>query len=333
MNALSRPETRPSRETAIMRAIAPPAGERRVESGLRWRLGFLVVAMVAVAVFFGSINRYYLSLANFIDVARQASLLEIAAIGANLVIVAGEIDLSAGAVVGLVSVVVPAFFDFGLPAPMVVLLALVIGAFVGAANGMITLTLMVPSFLATLGTMAIVRGAAIYISNQPRQVFDELFGKVLNDSIAGIPEVVIYSLGLTVLVAFLWKYSRFGLQIRAVGSSLQGARFAGIAVQRVKFTAFVLAGTLSAAGALLLLGRTLTGLAVGADGLELNAIAAVILGGGRLGGGRGSIVGSFLGALLLTMVFSGIAGMGLSAAWQLLTKGMILVVVVLLMRK
>ena len=96
---------------------------------------------------------------------------------------------------------------------------------------------------------------------------------------------------------------------------------------------FVLAGIFSAAGALLLLGRTLTSLAGAADGLELNAIAAVILGGGRLGGGKGSMVSTFLGAILLTMVFSGIAGMGLTAAWQLLTKGMILVVVIIFMRK
>ena len=121
--------------------------------------------------------------------------------------------------------------------------------------------------------------------------------------------------------------------MRAVGSSQQGANFAGLPTKRIKFLVFVLAGIFSAGGALLLLGQTLTGLAVAAEGLELNAIAAVILGGGRLGGGKGSVIGTFLGAVLLTMVFSGIAGMGLSAAWQLLIKGMILVVVIVFMRE
>jgi ribose/xylose/arabinose/galactoside ABC-type transport system permease subunit len=294
---------------------------------------FLLAAMLAVTLLFGSLNAYYLTWAHFLDMGRQASLLVVAAIGANLIIVAGEIDLSVGAVVGLVSVAVPLFFDLTLPMPIVVLLALVIGAIVGAANGVITLRLMVPSFLTTLGTMAIARGIALYISDQPRQVSDDTFAAALNGSIAGIPEVVLYSFGLTALVAFFWKYSRFGLQIRAVGSSQQGARFAGVPTHRLKFMVFVLAGIFSAAGALLLLGRTLTGLAGAADGLELNAIAAVILGGGRLGGGKGSMVGTFFGAILLTMVFSGIAGMGLTAAWQLLTKGMILVVVIIFMRK
>jgi sugar transport system permease protein len=305
---------------------------RRIFASLEWRLVFLIAAMLGVAIFFGSLNRYYLTWAHFRDMGRQASLLVVAAIGANLIIVAGEIDLSVGAVVGLVSVAVPTLFDFDLPMPIVVLLALLIGAIVGAANGLITLRLMVPSFLATLGTMAIVRGTALFISNQPRQVSDEAFGAVFNDVIVGIPEVVLYSVGLTAVVALFWKYSRFSLRVRAVGSSQQGASFAGLPTHRIKFVVFALAGIFSAAGALLLLGQTLTGLAVAAEGLELNAIAAVILGGGRLGGGKGSVVGTFLGALLLTMVFSGIAGMGLSAAWQLLIKGMILVVVIVFMR-
>jgi ribose/xylose/arabinose/galactoside ABC-type transport system permease subunit len=320
-------------QTAGKPITGPAGGNRRIFASLEWRLMFLLAAMLAITLLFGSLNGYYLTWAHFLDMGRQASLLVVAAIGANLIIVAGEIDLSVGAVVGLVSVAVPLFFDLTLPMPIVVLLALVIGAIVGAANGVITLRLMVPSFLTTLGTMAIARGIALYISDQPRQVSDDTFAAAFNGSIAGIPEVVLYSFGLTALVAFFWKYSRFGLQIRAVGSSQQGARFAGVPTHRLKFMVFVLAGIFSAAGALLLLGRTLTGLAGAADGLELNAIAAVILGGGRLGGGKGSMVGTFLGAILLTMVFSGIAGMGLTAAWQLLTKGMILVVVIIFMRK
>ena len=312
---------------------ARPIGSQRIFAAMEWRLVFLVAAMVGVTVFFGALNRYYLTWAHFLDMGRQASLLVMVAIGANLIIVAGEIDLSVGAIVGLVSVAVPLLFDLTLPMPIVLLLALLIGALVGAANGLITLSLMVPSFLTTLGTMAIVRGIALFISDQPRQVSDDFFAKAFNDSIAGIPEVVLYSFGLTALSAFFWKHSRFGLQIRAVGSSQQGARFAGVSTWHVKFMVFTLAGIFSAAGALLLLGRTLTGLAGAADGLELNAIAAVILGGGRLGGGKGSMIGTFLGTLLLTMVFSGIAGMGLTAAWQLLTKGMILVVVIIFMRK
>jgi ribose transport system permease protein len=240
--------------------------------------------MVAIVVLFGLLNNYYFSWAHFLDMGRQASLLVVTAIGATLVILAGEIDLSPGAIIGLTSVAVPQLLDLSIPMPVVLLLALLLGGFVGAVNGFITLRLAVPSFLTTLGTMAIARGIALYISDQPRQVSDEAFAAVFNGSFVGIPEVVLYSFGLAMLVALVCRYSRFGLQVRSVGSNQQGARFSGVATRRLKFLVFVAAGVFSAAGALLLLGRTLTGLSGGADGLELNAIAAVVLGGGRLGG-------------------------------------------------
>lgn len=322
----------PKKLTTPTRSESPqPLSQRFGEEG--WRLLFLGGAMVAIVVLFGLLNNYYFSWAHFLDMGRQASLLVVTAIGATLVILAGEIDLSPGAIIGLTSVAVPQLLDLSIPMPVVLLLALLLGGFVGAVNGFITLRLAVPSFLTTLGTMAIARGIALYISDQPRQVSDEAFAAVFNGSFVGIPEVVLYSFGLAMLVALVCRYSRFGLQVRAVGSNQQGARFSGVATRRLKFLVFVAAGVFSAAGALLLLGRTLTGLSGGADGLELNAIAAVILGGGRLGGGKASMIGTFLGALLLTMVFSGIAGMGLTAAWQLLTKGMILVAVIVFMRK
>jgi ribose/xylose/arabinose/galactoside ABC-type transport system permease subunit len=298
-----------------------------------WRLVMLLVAMAAIAILFGSLNAYYLSWQNALDLGRQASLLAVVALGAHLVIVSGEIDLSVGAVVGLISVLVPYFFDLGLPVPLVIVLALTCGALCGAVNGLITLGLRVPSFLATLGTLAVFRGLALSISNQPRVIYDDAFVAVFNTEIAAIPLTVWYPILLTVLLALLWKYSRFGVRVRAVGSNEQSARVAGLSARRIKFFVFTLASMFAAAGALILLGRTQTGLAVAGEGLELNAIAAVILGGGRLGGGKGSIVGTLLGAVLLTMVFSGIAGMGLNASWQLMTKGLILVVVIVLMRK
>lgn len=318
---------------------APSIALRRTERAPRdlapfdWRLVVLVAAMVAIAILFGSLNAYYLSWQNALDIGRQASLLAVVALGVHLVIVSGEIDLSVGAVVGLISVVVPYLFDLELPVPLVIALALSCGAVCGAVNGLITLWLLVPSFLATLGTLAVYRGLALFISNQPRVIYNDFFVDIFNSKVAGIPLTVWYPILLTVTLALLWKYTRLGVRVRAVGSNEQSARFAGLSARRIKLAVFALAGMFAAAGALILLGRTQTGLAVAGEGLELNAIAAVILGGGRLGGGKGSVVGTLLGAVLLTMVFSGIAGMGLSASWQLMTKGLILVVVIILMRK
>lgn len=312
--------------------VGPLAG-RRVQNAIEWRLVMLIVAMIAVATLFGFLNPYYLTFQNALNVGRQASLLAVAAIGAHIIIVSGEIDLSIGAVVGLLSVSVPGLIDLGLPLPFVLALAVLLGAAAGAINGFITLRLMVPSFLATLGTMAIYRGLAIHISNQPRTIYDPSFVNLFNNQLFGIPLTIVYPLVLTVVAVLVWRYTRFGVFIRAVGSNEQSARYGGLNTFNIKLMAFALAGVFSAIGAILLLGRTQMGLAVAADGLELNAIAAVILGGGRLGGGKGSVVGTFLGAILLTMIFSGIAGLGLNASWQLIIKGAILVVVIALMRK
>jgi ABC-type multidrug transport system ATPase subunit len=145
-----------------------------------WRILFLAGAMAGLVLLFGSLNNYYFSWAHFLDMGRQASLLVVTAIGATLVILAGEIDLSPGAIVGLTSVAVPQLLDLSIPMPVVLLLALLLGALAGAVNGFITLRLAVPPFLTTLGTMAIARGIALYVSDQPRQVSDEGFAAVFN---------------------------------------------------------------------------------------------------------------------------------------------------------
>ena len=256
----------------------------------------------------------------------------VVSIGATFVIIAGELDLSVGAVVGLISVVVPTLLAAGTPMPISVLVALVIGAAVGFANAAITLGLQVPSFITTLGMMAIVSGLAVTVSLTPLTVTSSSFAAVFTNRIHGAPLTGIYALAAVVAAAWFLPASRFGLHVRAVGSGEMSAALQGISARRVKYLVFVAAGVLSAAGGVLLLGASLTGYPDAGKGLELSAIAAVLLGGGRLGGGRGDIVGTFLGALVLTVALYGIAGLGWLQAWQDFTMGIILVLVVLTMR-
>ena len=253
-------------------------------------------------------------------------------IGATFVIIVGELDLSVGAVVGLVSVVVPSLLAAGSPTPVAVLAALLIGAAVGFSNAAITLRLQVPSFIATLGTMAIVDGLAVTVSLTPLTVTSPSFAAVFTDRFHGAPLTGIYALAAVAAAAWFLPASRFGLHVRAVGSGETSAMLQGINARRVKYLVFALAGVLSAAGGVLLLGASLTGYPDAGKGLELSAIAAVLLGGGRLGGGRGDILGTFLGALVLTVALYGIAGLGWLQASQDLTMGIILVLVVLTIR-
>ncbi len=306
-------------------------------AGLVSRIGgrnlTLILAMVGIATFFTIVTPYFLSWQTVLNVGRGASTLLVVSIGATLVIMAGEIDLTPGAIVALISVSVPAMIDLGLPVPVFVVVALLIGAAVGGVSAFVSLRLLVPSFLATMGILAIVRGLAVTISTQPRRIRGELFADLFSGSISGISLSLLYAAVIVAIAALYIRNSRFGMRTRAVGSNAVSARLLGIPTIRTKTIVFILAGILSAAGGILLLGRTMTGESGTAVGLELNAIAAVLLGGGRLGGGRGSIVGTALGALLLTMTLYGIAGMSVPTAWQYIVQGAILVVVVLTMRK
>jgi ribose transport system permease protein len=281
----------------------------------------LAAAVIAITAAFGLRIPAFLSAQTLFDMWQQAALLMVVSIGATFVIIAGELDLSIGAVVGLMSVVVPSLLAAGSPMPIAVLVALVIGAAVGFANAAITLRLQVPSFIATLGTMAIVSGLAVTVSLTPLTVTSSSFAAVFTNRIHGVPLTGIYALAAVAVTAWFLPASRFGLHVRAVGSGEMSAVLQGISARRVKYLVFVTAGVLSAAGGVLLLGASLTGYSDTGKGLELSAIAAVLLGGGRLGGGRGDIVGTFLGALVLTVALYGIAGLGWLQAWQDFTMG------------
>jgi ribose transport system permease protein len=288
--------------------------------------------VIAITAAFGLRISTFWSVQTLFDVWQQAALLMVISIGTTFVIIVGELDLSVGAVVGLISVVVPSLLAAGSPMPVAVLAALLIGAAVGFSNAAITLRLQVPSFIATLGTMAIVDGLAVTVSLTPLTVTSPSFAAVFTDRFHGAPLTGLYALAAVAAAAWFLPTSKFGLHVRAVGSGETSAVLQGISARRVKYLVFAFAGILSAAGGVLLLGASLTGYPDAGKGLELSAIAAVLLGGGRLGGGRGNILGTFLGSLVLTVALYGIAGLGWLQASQDLTMGIILVLVVLTMR-
>jgi ribose transport system permease protein len=292
----------------------------------------LAAAVIAITAAFGLRIPTFWSVQTLFDVWQQAALLMVISIGTTFVIIVGELDLSVGAVVGLISVVVPSLLAAGSPMPVAVLAALLMGAAVGFSNAAITLRLQVPSFIATLGTMAIVDGLAVTVSLTPLTVTSPSFAAVFTDRFHGAPLTGLYALAAVAAAAWFLPTSRFGLHVRAVGSGETSAVLQGISARRVKYLVFAFAGILSAAGGVLLLGASLTGYPDAGKGLELSAIAAVLLGGGRLGGGRGNILGTFLGSLVLTVALYGIAGLGWLQASQDLTMGIILVLVVLTMR-
>jgi ribose transport system permease protein len=212
-------------------------------------------------------------------------------------------------------------------------LAIGVGLCIGAVNAFLSLALRVPSFLATLGTLLVIRGLAMTLSLQPMAVRDLTFITFFRKTIFGLPMPFLLAAAAVVVLWVVLHRTRFGTLIRAVGSNPESARLAGIPVIRYKTLVLMLGSVLAALGGLVLAGRTNFGMAQSATGLELDVIAAVVLGGGRLGGGRGSIPGTVLGALLLTLIFTGIAILGLPGPYQDLVKGAMIGLAIVLMRK
>lgn len=306
---------------------------RRQQAIISPRIITLLCLIAVVGAVFGCLAPHFLTAPSLINICRQATVTAIVALGATFVIIAGEIDLSVGAVVALVSVVVAWIAGHGYPWPVMVLAALATGLAIGLVNGFLSLKLHVPSFLATLGTLSIVKGIAMTITLEPIPVRSIAFIKFFMNSPWRVPMPVIIALVLFVVSVLLLNFSRFGIRTRAVGSNENAARLAGLNTTKQKYLVFLLGSLFAAVGGIVLAGRTNYGMAQAGGGLELEVIAAVVLGGARLGGGIGSALGTLLSALLLTMIFMGIATVGLPGPYQDVAKGAAIGLAVLLMRR
>jgi ribose transport system permease protein len=293
----------------------------------------LIGLILITGAVFSYLAPNFMTQASLINVARQATVMWIVALGTTFVLTSGEIDLSVGSVVALVSMVGATMIREGYPLPLVMVGSLGTGLAVGAVNAFLTLQLRVPSFLATLGTLAVLRGLAWEVSLQYVPVRSIWFIKFFRMSPLGVPMPIFIALALTVVAGLLLHFSRFGVRTRAVGSSEDAAQLAGLKVNQNKFLVFMLASAMAAIGGIVYMGRTNYGMPTAATGLELQVIAAVILGGTRLGGGVGSVIGTTLGALLITVIFVGIATLGLPGPYQDVARGTAIVLAILLMRR
>lgn len=303
---------------------------RRVDQRLAALVGLLVLAVIVfsfAAPGFGTVS-------NLLNVGRQSATLIVVGVGLSLILLAGELDLSVGAVVALVATIVAqAVTAWSVPTPVAILIGLAAGALVGVVNGLLTLAVKIPSFLATLGTLSILQGLALVVSISPVAVHDGTLSALFLGDLAGIPRVLFYAAVVVAAAVVLTRRSQFGLWTRAVGSGDEMSRLAGLPVARQKFMVFVIGGLCSAIGGVILVGRTGFGEALSTPSLGIDALAAVILGGTRLGGGKGSIAGTIVAALLIGVISSGVQGMGLSSAGQDITRGVVIGAAVLFMRR
>ncbi|MGW8350907.1 ABC transporter permease [Streptomyces wedmorensis] len=288
--------------------------------------GVLAVLLVAIAI----ANPFFLEPEGFLAFVKRAAPLAILAAGQYFVIVSGEFDLSVGSLVTAEVVIAARLIDGDSGATWpVVLLLLVFGALIGLVNGMVTTLLRVPSFIVTLGSLLILSGAVfLWTGGSPRGALSEEFRRFGRGSLGPVPWSVLILVAVVAAVIALMR-SDFGRTLMAAGDNPTAAGLSGVRVLRVKTVAFILSGLSAAVCAILLGGFAGVSAKVG-EGLEFQAITAVVLGGVALGGGRGSAVAAITGAFTLQALFTLLNLYGISGALEYTVQGLILVIAVAL---
>jgi ribose transport system permease protein len=268
-------------------------------------------------------------------VGRITAVVTIMAVGMTFVIVCGEIDLSVGSHVSFAAMVVAMLLYNGAPGWLAAIAVLLLGACVGAVNGLIVTKLRIPSFLVTLGMLSVLRGLALsFTGSMPVPIVDKAYVAVLaGGSLFGIPAPIWWTFTTVVVGFYLLHMSVFGRRALATGGNTIAARFSGINTDAIRIGAFALCGVTAALAGLVLSARSAAGNPILGQGLELDVIAAVIIGGTSLFGGRGYILGSVVGAIFIGILGFGLIVMGLSTSIQEVVKGLIIIGAVSLNRR
>jgi ribose transport system permease protein len=296
------------------------------------------LGLAFVALIFGFlVGPQFFRGSNLELIARQTAIVCTAALGMTMVIVAGGIDLSVGSVVALTTVVIALGLRGDQNAAMTAAAGIGAGAFCGLVSGFLITRLRVVPFIVTLGMMILIRGAAKGLSGERRLEAPASFLNGLLRSVEPghgflLPSGIWLVILLAVAVAITLEYTRFGRHLFSVGSNERTARLCGVAVERTKVAVYTIAGALSGVAGVLQFSRLSVGDPTVADGLELSVIAAVIIGGGSLTGGRGTIPGTLLGAATMAIIQIGCAQRGLPNWVQQIVTGAIIVLAVALDR-
>ena len=302
-------------------------------------MGPLLGLGVVFSLFAIKVPDSFLTLTNLETISRQTAIVGIAALGMTLVIISGGIDLSVGSIVAFCSVVVAALIKAGVAPLYAALGGVAAGALCGLVNGVLITRLRVVPFIVTLGTMLIVRGAAKGIAHdQTINPAADTWLNTLTSSLGPgqkwmmVPPGVWIMLALALLVAGVLRYTRLGRHAFAIGSNEQTARLCGVRVNRVKIGLYVICAAFAGLAGLMQFSRLTLGDPTVAVGLELNVIAAVVIGGGSLAGGEGSVLGTLVGALIMTVIEVGCSHMFLPNWVQEIVTGIIIVLAVALDR-
>jgi erythritol transport system permease protein len=304
------------------------------------------IALFVIVIVFSLLSDSYLTHDNLITMTRHVAINALLAIGMLLVILTAGIDLSVGSIVGLAGVVAGVLLEglhvFNMvifpPVWAVIIIALAVGAFVGGVNGTLVTRFNVAPFIATLGTLYVARGVALLISDG--ETYPNLGGSpelgntgfdwIGGGKVSGIPVSILIMVVFAAVALFLTRKSPFGRWVYAIGGNERAAELSGVPVKKTKTWVYVISGICAAMAGLIIASELTSAAPQAGETFELNAIAAVVIGGTSLAGGRGNVRGALIGAFVIGFLADGLVIVGVSTFWQIVIKGTVIVLAVIL---
>ena len=293
------------------------------------------VGLVSLMIFMSTLSRVFLSTNNILNILRQASINGVVAFGMMTVILSAGIDLSVGSVLAVSSMIMAIMITAGVNQVFAITVALIVGLLIGLVNGLLISKGKLQPMIATLSTMMVFRGVTLYISNgvPVSRLGDGFLGWIGRGNVMGIPTPVYVLIAVTIVMSIILNYTTFGKRVYAIGGNIKAARLSGIKVENMLIYVYMISGFLSALAGIILTSRIDSAVPTAGQSFELNAIAAVVIGGASLQGGRGRVVGTFFGILIIAVIANGLNIIGTSAYLQQIMTGIIIISAVIFDRR
>jgi len=289
----------------------------------------ILVGLLALCIVISIGSRSFLTYENIMNVLRQIAQNMFLASGMTMILIAGGIDLSVGATVGFVGVVVGTMIKSNIPIYVCILTCLVIGALLGSFNGFILSRTTLPPFIVTYALMTILRGATyVYTGGETVRIDNRNFIAFGTGYTLGVPNPVWYMAIVLIIVFIILNKTKLGRHIYAIGGNQKAAEFSGINVRHVRMFVYIFSGIMAALAGVVLAARSYSGQPTAGNGAEMDAIEATVLGGCSMAGGYGFIGGTIIGALIIGIMNNGLNLMRIDSYWQFIAKGVIVLVAV-----
>ena len=307
--------------------------EKKTRWGFIRNLGPLLGLLILCVVLTGLSDRFF-TMDNLLNVTRQVSINAVISVGMTLVILTGGIDLSVGSILAFAGSITAGLLSGGQSLITAIIVGVVAGAFIGMINGALITRAGIPPFIATLGTMTAARGfTLVYTDGRPITGMEEAFRFLGGGYIAGIPVPVIIMAVIFLLAHIMLTRTKFGRYVYAIGGNEEAARLSGIGTKKILLSVYTLAGLLAGFSGVIMASRLNSAQPTAGAGFELDAIAAVVLGGTSLSGGVGTVGGTLIGAMIIGVLDNGLNLLNVSSFYQQVAKGVVILLAVYVDKK